>query len=71
VTPASNRAPLLSVRGLSKTFRSPRPVLWGGTRREVRAVSGVSFDLDPGRTLALVGESGCGKSTLGAHSCSG
>jgi oligopeptide/dipeptide ABC transporter ATP-binding protein len=63
VTPAPNPAPLLSVRGLSKAFRSPRPVLWGGTRREVRAVSGVSFDLDAGRTLALVGESGSGKST--------
>ena len=49
--------PLLRVRGLSKTFQ-----VHGAS---IRAVHEVSFDLQPGRTLALVGESGCGKSTTG------
>ncbi|MCW0469597.1 ATP-binding cassette domain-containing protein [Vibrio chagasii] len=36
----------------------------GDLKEEIfRALHGVSFDLYPGRTLALVGESGCGKST--------
>ena len=57
-------APLLQVRGLTKHF----PVRGGVFLRtvgQVHAVDDVSFDLDTGETLGLVGESGCGKSTVG------
>jgi len=57
-------APLLSVRNLTKHFARSRG-LFGGGGDTVRAVDGVSFDVFPGETLALVGESGCGKTTTG------
>jgi len=47
---------LLEADGLVKHFR-------GARGRAVHAVDGVSFSIDDGRTLALVGESGCGKTT--------
>jgi len=56
--------PLLSVRNLTKHFARTRG-LFGGGGDTVRAVDGVSFDVYPGETLALVGESGCGKTTTG------
>ncbi|MDK9496436.1 dipeptide ABC transporter ATP-binding protein [Streptomyces katrae] len=56
--------PLLSVRDLTMTFPGRRS-LTGRRAAPVRAVDGISFDLEPGRTLGLVGESGCGKSTTG------
>jgi len=48
---------LLEVKGLTKFFKSPR-----GT---VHAVDDVSFTIEHGKTLGIVGESGCGKSTTG------
>ena len=56
--------PLLSVRDLKKHFPIKRGV-FGKVSGQVRAVDGVSFDVNAAETLALVGESGCGKSTTG------
>jgi len=55
---------LLSIRDLVKVFQTDEG-MFGKTRREVRAVNGVSLDITQGETLGLVGESGCGKTTLG------
>jgi oligopeptide/dipeptide ABC transporter ATP-binding protein len=57
-------APLMEVRGLRKHFIIRRGLLALAVAR-ARAVDGVSFAIDPGETLGLVGESGCGKSTVG------
>lgn len=57
-------SPLLEVRQLGKEFRPHAGGLLAA-RPRVRAVADVDLDLEPGETLALVGESGCGKTTLG------
>src|SRR3977135_2236066 len=54
---------LLEVRNLVKHFVADRS-LFGRPTAFIRAVDGVSFRVDAGKTLALVGESGCGKSTV-------
>ena len=53
-----NNPPLLEVRDLKMYFRS-------GKDSVVKAVDGVSFRIDKGKVLGLVGESGCGKTTIG------
>ncbi len=61
---ADEKTPLLRVDGLTARFE-----IRGGVFREIRgrvhAVERVSFDLQAGETLSLVGESGCGKSSTG------
>ena len=54
--------PLLAVRELRKSY-SLGGGMFGGKRRVVRAVDGISFSVARGETLGIVGESGCGKST--------
>ncbi len=61
-------APLVVAHDLAKTFDVSAPwlnrVLEGKPRQLLHAVDGVSFEIQRGQTLALVGESGCGKSTV-------
>ncbi|HEY0850600.1 MAG TPA: ATP-binding cassette domain-containing protein, partial [Bradyrhizobium sp.] len=54
---------LLDVENLVKHFVAARN-LFGQAKAFVKAVDGVSFTVEAGQTLALVGESGCGKSTV-------
>ncbi len=64
---------LLEVKDLARDFDVSRPwlnrVLEGAPRQVLKAVDGVSFTINRGETLSLVGESGCGKSTVARLVC--
>ena len=64
----STTQPLVQARDLARTFDVSAPwlnrVLERKPRQLLHAVDGVSFEIERGKTLALVGESGCGKSTV-------
>ena len=55
--------PLLEVTGISKYYPIASRGILGGETRSVKAVDKISFAVQRGETLGLVGESGCGKST--------
>ncbi len=57
--------PLVQVRGLKKYFPVTEGVVFQKTVAQVKAVDGISFTIEEGETLGLVGESGCGKTTTG------
>ncbi len=59
-----HNSPLLEVQNL-KTYFPIRAGLFRRTVGFIKAVDGVSFRIQPGQTLGLVGESGCGKTTVG------
>jgi peptide/nickel transport system ATP-binding protein len=68
-----SNSPLIDVRGLARDFDVSRPwlnrVIEGQPRQLLKAVDGVSFTINKGETLSLVGESGCGKSTVARLIC--
>ena len=61
----SDARPLVQVKDLKKHFPITKGLVFQKRTGFVRAVDGISFSIDQGETLGLVGESGCGKTTAG------
>jgi peptide/nickel transport system ATP-binding protein len=57
--------PILEVKDLTKFFPLQSQGIFSKVKGQNKAVNGISFTLNAGETLGLVGESGCGKSTAG------
>ena len=55
---------ILEVKELKKYFPKQKDIL-GNVKLWLKAVDDVSFNLEAGKTIGVVGESGCGKTTLG------
>ena len=55
-------APVLEARNITRDYHVPGSLF--GRAKMVQALKGISFKVEQGKTLAIVGESGCGKSTL-------
>jgi oligopeptide/dipeptide ABC transporter ATP-binding protein len=64
-SPTVDGQPLLEVEGLQKYFPVTRGIIFQKQVGAVKAVDGLSFTVNKGETLGLVGETGCGKSTTG------
>ena len=62
--PTDTDLPLLSIEGISKSYRIRKGGWFGGGDRVIQAVVDVGFEVKRGECLGLVGESGCGKTTL-------
>ncbi|MFM6196460.1 MAG: ABC transporter ATP-binding protein [Dolichospermum sp.] len=62
---SQNRTPLIRVENLQKHFPVMQGILLQRQVATLKAVDGLTFNIQRGETLSLVGESGCGKSTTG------
>lgn len=60
---SDKKEPLLIVKDLKQHFPTSSGGLFSKVNGAIRAVDGISFELNAGETLGIVGESGCGKST--------
>jgi oligopeptide transport system ATP-binding protein len=64
-TPLDKNGPLIQVRNLVKYFPIRQGLIFEKEVGSVKALDGITFDIQRGETLGLVGESGCGKTTAG------